>query len=287
VSDPLRSLLDKVAAGRNPAPDGANTVLGRPAGGKLVGAVLGFTAHHVIAADVDPDWLRRTLPVDLGAPLRAPFLAALGRRLDAAAGTLDVLLLAPRAYGPAPDGGPAGPGGGPGGPGGGVARGGAAVPGGGPHGAAAGGGGARLAGRGGPGVRHLAATTRVSAEPAAAALPGGLRALPDGVGHPRLARAHRYRDDVRGYTVDGGLLLLGRGLAGRWEVAVEVDPAYRGRGIGRHLVGLAAALVPPGQPVWAQVAPGNVASMRAFLAAGYRPVGVEVLFPVPRWEGAE
>ena len=28
----------------------------------------------------------------------------------------------------------------------------------------------------------------------------------------------------------------------------------------------------------AQVAPANVASLRAFLAAGYRPVGAEVLF---------
>jgi RimJ/RimL family protein N-acetyltransferase len=32
------------------------------------------------------------------------------------------------------------------------------------------------------------------------------------------------------------------------------------------------------EPLWAQVAPANVASLRAFLAAGYRPVGAEVLF---------
>ena len=36
-------------------------------------------------------------------------------------------------------------------------------------------------------------------------------------------------------------------------------------------------LVPPGTPVWAQVAPANAASVRAFLAAGFRPVGAEVL----------
>jgi RimJ/RimL family protein N-acetyltransferase len=30
--------------------------------------------------------------------------------------------------------------------------------------------------------------------------------------------------------------------------------------------------------VWAQVHPANVASLRVFLAAGYRPVGAEVLF---------
>jgi hypothetical protein len=33
-----------------------------------------------------------------------------------------------------------------------------------------------------------------------------------------------------------------------------------------------------GAPLWAQVAPANTASLRAFLAAGYRPVGAEVLF---------
>jgi hypothetical protein len=37
-------------------------------------------------------------------------------------------------------------------------------------------------------------------------------------------------------------------------------------------------LAPRGEPLFAQVAPGNAASLRAFLAAGYRPVGAEVLF---------
>ena len=92
-----------------------------------------------------------------------------------------------------------------------------------------------------------------------------------------MARAERYRVDVRAYQVPGGLLVLGRGLAGRWEVAVEVDPAYRGRGLGRRLAAAAPGLVPPGEPLWAQVAPANVASVRAFLAAGYRVVGAEVL----------
>ena len=103
----------------------------------------------------------------------------------------------------------------------------------------------------------------------------GLR--PAGGGHPRVSRANRYRVDVRAYEADGGLLVLGRGLAGRWEVAVEVDPAYRGRGLGRRLAAAAPGLLPPGEPLWAQVAPANVASLRAFLAAGYRPVGAEVL----------
>ncbi|MFC7586374.1 GNAT family N-acetyltransferase [Nonomuraea antimicrobica] len=66
-------------------------------------------------------------------------------------------------------------------------------------------------------------------------------------------------------------------MAGRWEAAVEVEPEHRGRGLGRLLAGAARHLVP--EPVWAQIAPGNAASVRAFLAAGYVPVGAEVLLP--------
>jgi hypothetical protein len=95
--------------------------------------------------------------------------------------------------------------------------------------------------------------------------------------HPRVARALRYRDDVRTWEVPGGVLTLGRGVAGRWEVAVEIDPDRRGRGLGRGLAAAARHLVPDGAPLWAQITPGNAASVRAFLAAGYRPVGSEVL----------
>jgi GNAT superfamily N-acetyltransferase len=95
--------------------------------------------------------------------------------------------------------------------------------------------------------------------------------------HPRVLRARRYRRDVRVWTTDGGVLVLGRGLCGRWEVAVEVEPAARGRGLGRELARAAAHLVPADRAVWAQISPGNAASVRALLAAGYRPVGVEAL----------
>jgi GNAT superfamily N-acetyltransferase len=103
----------------------------------------------------------------------------------------------------------------------------------------------------------------------------------DGSSHPRVARAGRYRHDLRVWTTPGGegIVVLGRGLAGRLEVAFEVEPAARGAGLGRALAAAARHLAPPDEPLWAQVAPGNAASLRAVLAAGFRPVGAEVLFP--------
>ncbi|GAA2822327.1 GNAT family N-acetyltransferase [Nonomuraea rubra] len=95
------------------------------------------------------------------------------------------------------------------------------------------------------------------------------------VAHPRVRRAHRHRADVRVWTCPGGLLVVGRGVAGRWEVAVEVEPAGRGRGLGRALARAARHLV--ARPLWAQIAPGNAASVRAFLAAGYAPIAAEAL----------
>jgi hypothetical protein len=95
--------------------------------------------------------------------------------------------------------------------------------------------------------------------------------------HPRVLRARRYRTDVRVWTTPHGVLILGRGLAGRWEAAVEVHEDARNRGHGRVLASAARHLSPDGRPVWGQVAPGNAASLRAFLAAGYLPVGAEVL----------
>ena len=73
------------------------------------------------------------------------------------------------------------------------------------------------------------------------------------------------------------MLLLGRGLAGRCEVAFEVEPDHRGRGLGKALATAARHLAPRDEPLFAQVTPGNVASVRALLAAGYAPIASEVL----------
>jgi GNAT superfamily N-acetyltransferase len=102
--------------------------------------------------------------------------------------------------------------------------------------------------------------------------------------HPRIARAYAYRRDATVYELpDGhGILIVGRGLSLRWEAAFEVDPRQRGRGLGRGLVRSALRVVPEGEPVFVQVAPGNVSSMRAVLAAGgFAPIGAEVLLPGP------
>ena len=145
------------------------------------------------------------------------------------------------------------------------------------------------------GARFLAALAdRVGAEPGvldavlvappADVAPGAAVPLQEtalsGAPHQRVERALLHRSEVRVWrTPDGaGLLTVGRGIAGRWEVSLEVEPAARGRGLGTALARAARRHGPDGAPLWAQVAPANTASLRAFLAAGYRPVGAEVLF---------
>ncbi|HEX2372949.1 MAG TPA: GNAT family N-acetyltransferase [Actinomycetota bacterium] len=210
MSDRLLRLLRDAAAGNPPPADGVVEVWPGPAG--PVDAVLAFTAHHVVAAGVDPDEVAGRLPPgDLGAPTSPDFLAWLGGRLGSHPGSLDVVLAA--------------------------------------------------GGLGG-------------------APPLELKPVADPGRHPRAARASRYRRDLRVWTdPDGaGLLVLGRGLAGRREVAFEVDPSRRNRGLGRLLVAAARHLTPPDEPLFAQVAPGNAASLRVVEAAGFRPLGAEVLF---------
>ncbi|MEU3918321.1 GNAT family N-acetyltransferase [Streptomyces sp. NPDC029004] len=114
----------------------------------------------------------------------------------------------------------------------------------------------------------------------AGALPGRpdleLREIED-PDHPRVARALKFRDGVRVWAADGGVLVLGRGVAGRWETAIEVDEHVRGQGLGLALA-LAARHLVPDSVVWSQQSPGNARSVRTFQAAGFRPVGSEALF---------
>jgi hypothetical protein len=71
-----------------PAPDGARAV------------VVGGTAWHVVAADVDPAWVAAAVARDpVAAPLGARFLAALADRVGAEPGSLDAVLVAPPAHG--------------------------------------------------------------------------------------------------------------------------------------------------------------------------------------------
>ena len=53
----------------------------------------------------------------------------------------------------------------------------------------------------------------------------------------------------------------------------------RGTGLGTDLASAARDSLPEGTPLFAQVAPGNSACLRAFLGAGFAPIGAEVLFP--------
>lgn len=94
--------------------------------------------------------------------------------------------------------------------------------------------------------------------------------------HDRANHGARFRRDVRGWRHDHGVVLVGRGVFDRWEVAYEVSPGAP-PGAGRALAAAARGVVPAGEPLFAQIAPGHARSLRACLAAGYRPVGGETL----------
>ncbi|MGH8774011.1 MAG: hypothetical protein ACRDWI_02205 [Jiangellaceae bacterium] len=111
---------------------------------------------------------------------------------------------------------------------------------------------------------------------------GGLqrRDEPDG---RRVRHARTVRDDVVVYGDERGMVTLGVGIGGLAEIGVEVPDTTRGRGGGRALVAEALGLVAAGEPVLAAVAPGNAASLRAFLAVGFTPVGaVHLVRPAGR-----
>jgi hypothetical protein len=97
--------------------------------------------------------------------------------------------------------------------------------------------------------------------------------------HARVARALGQRSQVQVYAEpeQRGLVILGRGLADRWELSIELTPDVQNHGLGRAMISAGRALIAPDEPVFAQVSPGNARSLRAFLAAGFRPIGSEIL----------
>ncbi|QMU75669.1 hypothetical protein GXW83_07885 [Streptacidiphilus sp. PB12-B1b] len=95
--------------------------------------------------------------------------------------------------------------------------------------------------------------------------------------HPRVRYARAVRTRVEVYGDARGYVTLAQGLAGRRELSIEVDDPGSAAGAGRSLLADALALVPQGEPVFAAVSPGNARSLRAFLAAGFVPVGSETL----------
>ncbi|CAN5706155.1 GNAT family N-acetyltransferase [soil metagenome] len=108
----------------------------------------------------------------------------------------------------------------------------------------------------------------------------------DVVDHPRVRRAFAHRRHVEVRGDDRGVVVLGRGLVGRRELSLELfDGTAMSTGAGRDLITRGLAAVPAGEWCWAQVAAGNTRSLRAFSAAGFRPVCAEVLLPPARASG--
>lgn len=102
----------------------------------------------------------------------------------------------------------------------------------------------------------------------------GLVPRPDLAGHPRVGLARRIRHDVRiwGYPESTTVVTVSRGIAGIAELSFELDPRLRGRGAAAALLADALALLPAGELVIACVTPGNTASLRAVLRAGFVPL---------------
>jgi hypothetical protein len=115
-----------------------------------------------------------------------------------------------------------------------------------------------------------------------AGVPLRLVGRPDLATHPRARFAATIRDDPRvlGYPDPhrSALAIISRGVAGLTELSFEVEPGRRGEGGGARLAADALGAIPSGQLAVAAVAPGNAASVRALLSAGFVPLGSLQLF---------
>ena len=105
---------------------------------------------------------------------------------------------------------------------------------------------------------------------------------PDLATHPRARFAAGIRDHPRlmGYPDPhrSALAVVSRGIAGLTEVSFELEPSHRGAGGGAELGRDALSAIPSRQLAVAAVAPGNAASVRALLSAGFVPLGSLQLF---------
>ena len=113
-------------------------------------------------------------------------------------------------------------------------------------------------------------------------VPPRLASRPDLAVHPRAAFAARIRDPLRvlgyGDRRRSALAVISQGIAGLTELSFELEPGQRGQGGGTDLVRDALSAIPDGELVLAAVAPGNAASVRALLSAGFIPLGSLQLF---------
>jgi hypothetical protein len=112
--------------------------------------------------------------------------------------------------------------------------------------------------------------------------PSPLIDRPDLAAQPRAQFAARIRSHLRvlGYPDPGrsALAIISQGIAGLTELSFELEPGRRGRGGGFQLAADALSMVPAGRLAVAAVAPGNAASVRALLSAGFLPLGSVQLF---------
>ena len=98
--------------------------------------------------------------------------------------------------------------------------------------------------------------------------------------HPRVRRARHHRRNVQVLGDERGFVTIGAGFVGRTELSVELLDTEHSRGAGRSLIDGGLRAIPDDQLVFAQVSPGNAASLRAFLSCGFVPIGSEVLIEV-------
>jgi hypothetical protein len=113
-------------------------------------------------------------------------------------------------------------------------------------------------------------------------IPAALTDRPDLASHPRaqFAAGLRGQPQIVGYHDPrrSALAVISTGIAGLTELSFELEPGRRGAGGGAKLARDALTAIPSGELVVAAVAPGNAASVRSLLAAGFNPVGSVQLF---------